>query len=106
MENGQIQKNREYQRYVINYAGDEAPEIEVIVEGELVRLVDFSIGGVFFLTKKSFTVGEIVSLSIDLENRGKIDLVGKVVRVKPEGETWGVAIDLSHVYKLKTLRKI
>lgn len=97
--------NRKYERYVVSYAGDEAAQIEAVVEGEPVHLVDFSLGGFFFLSKKSFFVGETVRISINLENRGNIALMGKVVRVSPEGEKWGTAIDLTHPYSVKTLRK-
>lgn len=97
--------NRKYERYVVSYAGDNPTQVEAIVEGEPVQLVDFSLGGLFFLSKKSFSMGETVNVSIDLENRGNITLMGKVVRVDSEGEKWGTAIDVSHPYSVKTLRK-
>ena len=97
---------RNYQRYAVKYDEDTSAQVEVIVEGELVQLVDFSLGGLFFLSKKPFSLGAILSLSVNLENRGKIDLIGKVVRAKEEGGMWGVAIDLSQTYKLNTLRKV
>jgi hypothetical protein len=96
---------RKYERYVVSYDGDNPPQIETIVEGEPVQLVDFSVGGFFLLSKKSFSTGETVNISIDLENRGKITLMGKVVRVNPEGEKWGTAIDLSHPYSVKILSR-
>lgn len=96
---------RKYERYVVSYAEDNPTQIEVIVEGEPVQLVDFSLGGFFFLSRKSFSMGETVNISIDLENRGNITLMGKVVRSSSEGEKWGVAVDLSHPYSVKTLRK-
>lgn len=100
--------NRNYDRYAIRYAEDQEAQIEVIVESQSVHLVDFSLGGLYFLSEKPFSKGEIVNLSIDLENRGKIDLLGKVVRSKPEkdSERWGIAIDLSHTYNLKSIRKV
>ena len=97
--------NRKYQRYTLSYTGDNPTQVEAIVDGEHVHLVDFSLGGFFCLSKKSFSVGQTVNISIDLENRGKIDLMGKVVRVNSEGEKWGTAIDLSHPYAAKTLPK-
>jgi hypothetical protein len=97
---------RKYQRYAVNYGGDTPAQVEVIVEGELVRLVDFSLGGLSILSKKPFSSGATISLSVDLENRGKIALTGKVVRVREEGDMWGIAIDLSQTYKLNNLRKL
>jgi Tfp pilus assembly protein PilZ len=97
--------NRKYERYVVSYTGDSQAQIEAIVEGEAVHLVDFSLGGFFFLSGRSFSMGETVNISINLENRGNIALMGKVVRVIPEGEKWGVAIDLTHPYSIKTHRK-
>jgi hypothetical protein len=101
-----VSEIRNYQRYAVSYDGDTTAQVEVIVEGELVRLQDFSLGGLFFLSKKPFSLGATLSLSVDLEKRGKIDLIGKVVRAKEEGDMWGIAIDLSQTYKLKTLRKV
>lgn len=97
--------NRKYERYVVSYAGDSHAQIEAIVEGESVHLVDFSLGGFFFLSGRSFSLGETVNISINLENRGNITLMGKVVRVSSEGEKWGTAIDLTHPYSIKTHRK-
>lgn len=97
---------RNYQRYAVKYEEDTPTQVEVIVEGELVRLVDFSLGGLFFLSKKPFSLGATISLSVDLEKRGKIALIGKVVRAMEEGDRWGIAIDLSQTYKLNTLRKV
>jgi glutamate formiminotransferase len=97
--------NRKYERYVVSYAGDEAAQIEAVVEGDPVHLVDFSLGGFFFLSKKPFSLAERVNISINLENRGNITLMGKVVRVNAEGEKWGVAIDLTHPYSIKPVRK-
>jgi len=101
-----VNEIRNYQRYAVKYDEDTSAQVEAIVEGESVRLVDFSLGGLFFLSKKPFPSGATLSLSVDLEKRGKIDLIGKVVRAKEEGDMWGIAIDLSQTYKLNTLRKV
>jgi Tfp pilus assembly protein PilZ len=103
-----MREARNYERYAISYAEDQKAKIEVIIEGESVHMVDFSLGGLYFLSEKSFSKGEIVNLSINLENRGKIDLIGKVVRTKQEtdSERWGIAIDLSQTYNLKTIHKV
>jgi hypothetical protein len=97
--------NRIYDRYEISYGEDQNAPVEIIVEGEFVHLVNFSLGGLYFLSEQPFSMGDIVNLSIDLENRGTIDLMGKIIRVNPESDRWGNAIDLSHTYNLKPLRK-
>ena len=96
---------RKYQRYAINNGGDTTAQIEVVVEGELVRLVDFSLGGLYILSKIPFSPGAI-SFSANFGNQGKIALTGTVVRVREEGDMWGIAIDLSKTYNLDTLRKL
>jgi len=97
---------RRYQRYAVDYSEDSSAKVEVMVEGELVRLVNFSVGGLYILSKKPFAPGATVSFSANFADRGKIDLTGTIVRAKQEGDEWGVAIDLSKTYKLDTLRKV
>jgi len=103
-----VNGKRTYERYAIIHAKDEKAKFEVIIEGRSVHLVDFSLGGLYVLSEKHFSTGEKVNLSIDLENKGKINLSGIVVRAKPEpgSERWGIAIDLSQTYNLKPIRKI
>jgi Tfp pilus assembly protein PilZ len=84
---------RKYERYDVSCNGDKQTQIKASVKGEHVQLVNYSLGGVFFLSKKSFPVGETIKISIDLENRGEIHLLGKVVRVNSDGDIWGTAID-------------
>ena len=96
---------RRYQRYALNDGAIPA-QVEVILEGELVRLVNFSVGGLYILSETPFSPGATVSFSVNFENRGKIDLIGTVVRVSEEGDIWGIAIDLSKTYNLNTLRKL
>ncbi len=96
---------RRYQRYAFNNDTDSAADIKVLLEGELVRLLNFSVANLTVLSKIPFSLGGI-HFSVDLGNRGKIDLVGNVVRVKQEGSMWRIAIDLTETYKLDTLQKV
>ena len=96
-----MNERRKYQRYAV----DTPVQGEVKVDGELVRLVDFSLSGLCILSKKPLSSG-IISISVEFGNQGKIDLFGKVVRVKKEGDMWRIAIDLTQAYKLDTLRKV
>jgi hypothetical protein len=90
---------RTYQRYDINPDGDTLDQIEVRVEGEPVRLVNYSLGGLYFLSMQRFSSDATIHVSIDFANRGKIDLTGTVVQVRREEDRWGVAIDFSQTYK-------
>jgi hypothetical protein len=47
-----------------------------------------------------------MNISVKFRNTGKIDLVGRIVRVKREGDMWGIAIDLSKNYNLHTLKEV
>ena len=98
---------RRYQRYALSDDGDAPAQVEVIIDGEPVRLVNFSVGGLYVLSRTPFSPGTTISFSVNFENRGKIDLDGTVVRVvREEGDIWGIAIDLSKTYNLNTLRKL
>ena len=96
---------RKYQRYAVNNEIDALARDEVKVEGELVRLVDFSSAGLCITSKKNFSPGPI-RISIKFGNQRKMDLIGSVVRAKEGEDIWHIAIDLTKTYKLKTLRKI
>ncbi|HOG08446.1 MAG: PilZ domain-containing protein [Syntrophales bacterium] len=96
---------RRYQRYAFDNDADSAANIKVLLEGELVRLLNFSVANLTVLSKIPFSLGG-VHFSVDLGNRGKIDLMGNIVRVKQEGSMWRIAIDLTETYKLDTLRKV
>jgi len=96
---------RRYQRYAFNNDADSAADIKVYLEGELVRLLNFSVANLTVLSNIPFSLGGI-HFSVDLGNRGKIDLMGNVVRVKQEGSLWRIAIDLTETYKLDTLQRI
>lgn len=93
---------RKYQRYTII---DNENTPEVMVDGVLVRLRDFSLGGMYILSKLPFTPGTI-NISINFKNRGKIDLIGNIVRVVKEGDMWGSGIDFSKTYNLNALKAV
>lgn len=97
---------RRYQRYAVDNDGNANAEAEIIVGGELVRLVDFSLSGLCVLSKIPFSLDDAVSISVEFENHGAIDLIGKIARVKQEGNVWRISIDLTETYKLDTLRKV
>jgi hypothetical protein len=90
---------RKYQRYVV----DTPSQGEVKVDGELVQLVDFSLSGLCTLSKKPLS-SDLISISVEFGNQGRIQLIGKVARLTKEGDMWRVAIDLTQTYKLGTLR--
>jgi hypothetical protein len=90
---------RTYPRYEIDPDGDTLDQIEVRVEGEPVRLGNYSLGGIYYLSTKRFYSDDTVNVSIDIKNRGKIDLTGRVVQVRNEGDRYGIAIDFSKTYK-------
>ena len=101
-------ERRRYERYTITHAKDEYAKAEVTVEGESVSLLNFSLGGLYFFSEKHYSTGKMVNLSLDLEDEGKIDLIGKVVRTKPAADSggWCIAIDFSQTYKMKPIRKV
>jgi hypothetical protein len=101
-----VNEKRFYQRYAINDGENAAIQPEVRIDGVLVRLVDFSLGGLCFLSAKPYSPKDIITLSVNFENRGQINLVGQVIRVNKAGKLSSVAIDLSHSYNLNTLHKL
>ncbi|PKN85710.1 MAG: hypothetical protein CVU51_08390 [Deltaproteobacteria bacterium HGW-Deltaproteobacteria-1] len=48
---------------------------------------------------------KMVNLSIELEHKSEMKLAGKVVRTKSvmNGESWGIAFDLTHTYNTKQI---
>ena len=101
-----MNEKRRYQRYaVVNNNGDTTTQSEVKVGRELVRLIDFSLSGLSVLSKIRFSL-EAISISVDFPDHERIDLMGRVVRVKQEGDMWRIAIDLTETYQLDTLRKV
>jgi len=102
-----VSEERRFERYEINQTDGKKANVEIIIEGRQVHLVDFSIGGLYALAEKPFSKDEVVKLSINLENKGKIDLMGKVIRSKlePNSKLWGIAIDILHTYNVKPVPK-
>ena len=98
-----IEDRREYQRYALNETT--SSQFDIIVEGEPVRLLDFSLGGLHILSRVPFSPGGI-SFSVNLGNLGKIELIGTGDRVKKEGDMWEIAIDLTKTYNLNVLRAL
>lgn len=88
-------KQRQYERYQVKCSGDNGRSINAACEGVPIRLVDFSAGGLYFISQEPFHIGETVTMSIDIENRGSIVMRGKIVRAKREEEHNGVAIDFA-----------
>ena len=102
-------ERRRYERYMamIQSKVDEKSPIDIYIEGVPVNLVDFALGGMYVLSNVSFSLGETVTLLVDLSEKGKISLLGTVVRISPEPvtESWGIAVDLSQYYGIKVNRK-
>ncbi len=100
-----MDEKRRYQRYAANDDRDTIAHAEIKVEGELVELVDFSVGGLCVLSKKPFSSG-IKCISVQFKDCGKIELNGRIVRVKEEKNMWRIGIDFTETYKMDTLRKV
>ena len=94
---------RRYERYAINYDQNEKAKIVVIIEGIPVHVVNFSLGGLYVFSEIFFPEGEMVNLSIELEHKGEMKLMGRVVRTSSvmNGESWGIAFDLTRTYSVK-----
>lgn len=95
--------SRRYQRYTVNHNVN--TEFEVKLAGELVQLVNFSVGDLYVLSKMPFSLGPI-NISVEFKNGGKIDLPGKVIRATKEGDTWGIGIDLSSSHGRHSIHKV
>jgi hypothetical protein len=89
---------RRYQRYTVDCNVDSSTQFEVKLEGESVRLVNFSVGDLYVLSKVPFSPGPI-KISVEFKNGGTIAMPGNVVRGTKEGDMWGIAIDLSKTYE-------
>ncbi len=100
-----MKEKRCYQRYTISDAERDALPAEIKLDGRPVGLVDFSLGGLCVLSEKPYARENIVNISVTLGERGRIDLIGRVVRVVQMEKTWSVAIDLSKNYQMNSLRK-
>jgi len=93
-----MQENRFYQRYAIIDGKKGTPKVEVKFDGIPVRVVDFSVGDLSVISEKPFIVGDIVNISVELENRGRIDLLGRVARVNQFEKAWAVEVDLTRIF--------
>jgi hypothetical protein len=102
---GFVKEKRMYQRYTISEQENKSQATDIQVNGMNVSLVDFSLGGLCVLSEKKYNLEDIVTVMVNLEHSGKIELIGKVVRVIPADRLWSVAVDLSNNYKLKPVRK-
>jgi len=100
-----VKEKRIYQRYTITDEERERLQDEIKLDGVPVHLVDFSLGGLCVISERSYAAGDIVAIFVNFAKGGRIDLVGKVVRVMPEGPSWSVAVDLAGNYKLNPKRK-
>ncbi|OPY88169.1 MAG: PilZ domain protein [Syntrophus sp. PtaU1.Bin208] len=100
-----MKDKRIYQRYLISSEESEHIQDDIKLNGVPVRLVDFSFGGLCVISDQSYTTGDIVTIFASFANGGRIDLIGKVVRVAPEGTSWSVAVDLAGQYKVTPQRK-
>ena len=74
--------------------------LPVETEGTRGLTRDFSTSGVFFETDKSFTPGQIIEFSINLEHVDlsgplRLKCVGEIVRVEENGQKIGVAASIS-----------
>jgi hypothetical protein len=96
---------RRYQRYAVNYDRNIIAQSKIEIDGESVQLVDFSVGSLCVLSRKPVSSG-IKRISVEFKDRGKIEVYGKIVRVKEEENMWRIGIDLTEIYKLNTLRKV
>lgn len=94
---------RRYERYAIDTTEGKKSRIVVIIEGTPVHVVNFSLGGLYVFSEKFFSEGEMVNLSIELEQKGEMKLMGRVVRTNSvmNGESWGIAFDLTRTYSVK-----
>lgn len=90
---------RRYERYDVRQDRESQERYEAVVDGQEVRLLNFSVGGLYVLSKTLFPKKE-VQISVKFKDRGIIELPGCIVRVQKEGDMWGLAIDLTKTYAL------
>lgn len=100
-----VSRDHKYELNTGNLPEDEKDKIEVKVEGEPVHLLYFSLDIFYILSGKLFSEGKAVKVSFNLKDKGKINLMGKVVRTRsmPDGERWGIEIDLTRTYDLESI---
>jgi hypothetical protein len=94
--------DRKYERHDIGSAGDTETQIKAIIKSgnasECVCLSNYSLGGALLLCKKEFSLGEKIYVSIDLGQRGKVELKGIVARVILDGGEWHTEVDFRNFY--------
>jgi len=100
-----MQDKRFYQRYAIIDEERGNLKVEVQFDGLPVDVVDFSLGGLSVISEKPYIVGDIVNILVSMESRGRIDLLGKVARVKRLEKAWSVAVDLKNYKSPAKIRK-
>ena len=95
---------RRYQRYTVDGDSNTPAEFEVLLEGNAVRLVNFSVGDFYVLSRIPFPQGP-VKCTVKFKKGGEITVPGHIVRVVKEGDLWGIAVDLSNTYDQLSVHK-
>lgn len=90
-----IQENRREERILL--------EMPVLLEGGTGLSRDISQSGIYFVTDQALTPGGAVKFSVKLDHirTGKpirLDCQGKVLRIEPAGEKFGVAASISELW--------
>lgn len=86
---------RKDKRFNVDDGGRAGARIHVMLEGETVDLVNYSVGGMYFLSKQRYYAGDVIQVSMHIKNRNTLDLSGTVVQVRIEEGSWGIAIKFS-----------
>ena len=87
---------RRYQRYAVDDVRNIIDQVKIEVDGKIVLLVDFSVGGLCVVSKKPLSSG-VKHISVHFKDRGKIELYGRIARVKEEKNMWRIGIDLKEI---------
>jgi ribosomal protein S4E len=87
---------RRYQRYAVDDVRNIIDQVKIEVDGKIVLLVDFSVGGLCVVSKKPLSSG-VKRISVYFKDRGKIELYGRIARVKEEKNMWRIGIDLKEI---------
>lgn len=90
-----IHENRREERIML--------EMPVLLEGGTGISRDISQSGIYFVTDQPLTQGGVVKFSVKLDHirTGKpvrLDCQGKVLRLEPAGEKFGVAASISELW--------
>lgn len=89
------QENRREERFML--------EMPVLLEGGIGISRDISESGIYFVTDQALTPGGVVKFSVKLDHiqAGKpvrLDCQGKVLRIEPAGEQFGVAASINELW--------